>query len=85
MMIRNWRDALRDEKLFFIVIQIADHIHKGEGWKEIQEAELSVEKLTPYVKTVISADVCENDIIHPVTKWKLAKRVADCYFTEVVK
>ena len=85
MMIRNWRGALRDEKLFFIVIQIADNIHEGEGWKEIQEAELRVEKLTPYVKTVISADVCENDMIHPVTKWKLAKRVADCYFTEVVK
>ena len=84
MMIRNWRDVLRDEKLFFIVIQISDFT-RGEGWKEVQAAELRAEKLIPDVRTIISADVCEVGMIHPVTKWKLSKRVADCYFTEVMK
>ena len=84
MMIKNWRDVLHDDKLFFIVIQISD-FSQGEGWKEVQAAELRAEKLIPDVRTIISADVCEVGMIHPITKWKLSRRVADCYFTEVMQ
>ena len=79
MMISDWRGRFNDPGLGFVIVQIADYIHAGDkaGWKAVQDAQLRAEGLIPGVKTVISADVCENDMIHPVTKWKLAARIAE--------
>ena len=76
-MIRIWREDLRDEELKFIVVQLADFIWGDPiGWKLVQEAQLKAQKEIPFVKTVISRDICESDCIHPPTKDKLAKRIA---------
>lgn len=81
MMIGNWRKSFVDGSLGFIVVQIADFIHTGDknGWKAVQDAQLRAQDEIPGARTVVSADICENDMIHPVTKWKLAKRISEIY------
>lgn len=77
-MIRVWRRDFGNETLPFVIVQIADNIDRaGIGWSLIQQAQIDVQSLLPYVRTVISADVCENDDIHPKTKTKLAQRVSE--------
>ncbi|MCI8388693.1 MAG: sialate O-acetylesterase [Clostridiales bacterium] len=74
MMINCWRSAFKDETLPFYVVQIADFTDR-EGWKLVQQAQLDAEKVIDGVHTVISADVCEKEMIHPVTKGLLSKRI----------
>lgn len=77
-LIRVWREAFRDETLFFVVVQIADCLGRaGEAWSGVQEAQQNIQKRLCNVKTVVSRDVCEADDIHPKTKIKLAERIAD--------
>lgn len=75
-MIQSWRRINRDEALPFVVIQIAD-TRRDEGWLAVQKAQAEAPTVIPFVRTVISADVCERDMIHPVTKGLLAARIAD--------
>lgn len=76
-MIKIWRHDLRDGELPFVVVQLADFTWGDPiGWKLVQEAQLKAQKEIPFVKTVISRDICESDCIHPPTKDKLAKRIA---------
>lgn len=86
MMIGCWRKAFDDSELEFIVVQIADYIYAGnpEGWRRVQEAQLRAGELYK-VKTVICSDICENDNIHPATKWKLAARIADVIENDIIK
>jgi len=79
MLTACWRKAFNDENLFFCIIQLADFIHAmyPEYWKKIQEAQELAQFRIPNVKTVRCADICENDVIHPPTKDKLAKRIYD--------
>lgn len=66
-----------DEELPFATVQIADYTERdGTAWRGIQKAQLDICGMTPNVETVISADVCEKDDIHPKTKDKLAARIA---------
>ena len=78
-LINIWRNDLRNENLPFVIIQIADYLgcSNPEAWKLVQKAQIDIQSKVPFVKTVISKDVCENDNIHPVTKYKVAKRVAE--------
>lgn len=79
-LIDTWRRDLLDEKLPFVVVQIADNeerIAMGEGWRLIQKAQLDIQNMRNNVKTVISKDICETDDIHPKTKDKLSVRIAD--------
>ena len=77
-MIKIWRHDLKDEKLPFVVVQLADYIWGDPvGWKLVQEAQTRAEKEIPFVKTVVCRDICESDNIHPPTKDKLAKRIAE--------
>lgn len=76
-LINVWRTAFDDVMLPFVVVQIADcDSRAGEAWSLIQKAQYDVQFILDKVKTVISADVCEKDDIHPPTKDKLAKRIA---------
>lgn len=77
MMIKNWRERFNDSELKFIVVQLADFTGGNrEGWKAVQEAQLRAAEWIPGVVTVKCADVCEPTMIHPITKWKLAARIA---------
>ena len=76
ILINQWRNDFKNPELPFVVIQIADfQIRNDEAWKTVQQAQLEIEKVTSNVKTVISADVCEDNEIHPPTKHLLAERV----------
>lgn len=77
-MIRIWRRDLLNGNLPFVVVQLADFIDfpRSAGWKLIQQAQLDVAKLTHHVKTVVCADDCENNMIHPTRKQLLSHRIA---------
>ena len=77
-LIMNWRRDFNDDKLEFIIIQLADHLDRaGYAWSKIQEQQLLAQDKIPYVKTVICRDVCDNIDIHPKEKDILSKRIAD--------
>ena len=76
-MIQCWRSADRDPRLPFLIVQLADTEERlNEGWRDIQAAQLAIADRLPNVRSVICADVSERTMIHPVTKWKLADRIA---------
>ena len=75
-MILDWRELDRDNRLPFIVVQIAD-TRQDEGWIAVQRAQTAAAQMIPFVQTVVSGDVCEKNEIHPATKGLLAKRIAD--------
>ena len=77
LLIDTWRKDLGDASLPFVIVQIAEHSGKGESWRVIQKAQYEIQHEVNDVKTVISADVCEKDVIHPPTKDRLSKRIAD--------
>jgi len=82
-LIRIWRRDLMNDTLPFVIIQIADYAPYPfpNAWKQIQQQQLEVMNLTHSVKTVICADICGNELIHPVEKQELSHRVA-CALTE---
>ena len=76
-MITSWRRDFSDATLPFIVVQIADCAARDTvWWRMIQDKQLHAPEVIPYVQTVVSRDVCENDNIHPATKHLLAARIA---------
>ena len=78
IMIDVWRRDLKNSELPFIIVQIADYIHRDdEDWRVIQEAQLAVQNMKENVTTVVSADISESDNIHPPTKHILAHRIAE--------
>lgn len=73
-----WREDLNDKELPFIVIQISDyHSSKNEGWRTVQTAQIKIAETMDNVYSIISADVCEINEIHPPTKIHLSKRVTE--------
>jgi sialate O-acetylesterase len=71
----SWRKDLRDDKLPFIIIQIADLDGQGEGWKVLQNAQAEAASLIPNAKLIISRDISETTTIHPVNKLPLSERI----------
>ena len=81
-LIKVWRNDFKNDKLPFVVIQIANfNLRDDDGWHNLQKAQLEIQNELDFVKTVISADVCEDHEIHPQTKDKLAHRVAEALFS----
>lgn len=79
-LINSWRVAFKDDKLPFTVVQLPDFFNCDvESWKKIQKAQAEIGARAPYVKTVISRDVCENTDIHPKRKQKLSERIAETF------
>ncbi len=72
-----WRSDFANSKLPFVIVQIADCDSRAcDAWTLIQKHQYDIQFEKDYVKTVISADVCEKNDIHPPTKHILAKRIA---------
>lgn len=78
-MIDVWRDDFCDRDLPFVIVQIADHISKNPrpGWTLVQAAQTEVGEGDARAETVICRDVCEKEMIHPVSKTVLSERIAD--------
>ena len=79
MLIENWRDVLRDETLPFTIVVLPDYIKHEDMpcWEKIKSEQRETAKTVPGVISVETADLCENDDIHPPTKWKISKRLWD--------
>ncbi len=73
-----WREDLRDDRLPFVIVQLADYLclSNPTGWQMIQQAQMDVRSMTENVSTIVCKDVCENDMIHPVSKEELSRRAA---------
>ncbi len=77
IMIDLWRKDFRREDLPFCIVQIADFDGRNdEHWRRLQQEQWDIQNMRPFVKTVISKDVCETTMIHPVTKHLLTHRIA---------
>ena len=75
-MIGAWRRDFKNDKLHFVVIQLADHLDRaGYAWETIQAKQLLAQDEIPYVNTVICRDVCDNIDIHPKEKDILSERI----------
>ena len=76
-LIDRWRNDLKDEKLDFYIIQIADYKDwfDTESWKKIQEAQKKVADTMPNTYLIESKDISCNDNIHPPEKEALARRI----------
>ncbi len=75
-MVANWRELSLDPTLPFIAVQIAD-TRTDEGWLAIQAAQATAPAAIPGLRTVVSGDISEKAMIHPVTKGPLAARIVD--------
>lgn len=79
ILIDIWRQDFLREDLPFCIIQIADFDGRDDDdWRRLQQAQVDIQYSRPYVKTVICKDICETDMIHPVSKLVLSERVANC-------
>lgn len=75
-LITSWRREFNNEKMRFIVIQLADHLDRaGYAWEKIQSEQLRAQDEISLVKTVICRDVCDNIDIHPREKDVLSQRI----------
>lgn len=78
LLIESFRKGFRQPDLPIAVICLADCDSREQvGWKAIQTAQIRAGETIPNVKTVLSADLCETDNIHPPTKHLLASRLAE--------
>ncbi len=75
-MIADWRRGFDDPTLPFTLIQIADYVARDDdAWRGIQAAQTEAPTQIQRCETVVCADICEKDVIHPPTKHELARRV----------
>ena len=79
------RDGQANRDLPFVVVELADCDYRKEvlpdGWEALREAQARVARDVPNVKLVVSRDVCEA-LMHPITRTKLAERIADALTEE---
>ncbi len=74
-MVANWRDIALDAALPFVAVQIAD-TRTGEGWLAMQAAQSAAPTVIAGLQMIPSGDISEKEMIHPVTKGLLARRIA---------
>lgn len=80
LMVDIWRKDLGNERLPFLIVQIADLFTSArEAFRLIQNAQVEAVGRMHDAYLVESKDICETNEVHPKTKSKLAKRLADQY------
>jgi sialate O-acetylesterase len=80
-MITSWRSSWQNNKLPFLIVQLANYgkvTEKPEatGWAVVQEAQFKVSKKLENVGLVVTNDIGEHDDIHPVNKQDVGRRLA---------
>ncbi len=78
-LIRNWREAWRDDHLPFIIAQLpmyAGGNPDGEEWSLIREAQMRVYDTVKNTGIVVLLDCGERDNIHPMDKKTVGHRFA---------
>lgn len=72
-----YRDEFCDKNLPFVIVQLADYDERDDdNWHRIQKIQNDIQYKLPYIKTVVSRDVCETNDIHPRSKRELGKRIS---------
>ncbi len=72
-----WRESFCDRDLPFVIVQIADLIERNDsGWRQVQRAQTDICGLRKGVVSVNSSEVCENNDLHPRSKYALGLRIA---------
>lgn len=83
LMIRDWRKALGQEKLPFVVVQM--HLFgkldtarpPGDArvpWAELEESQLAVARTVPRVGCAVTTDLAREQSLHPPDKKAIAER-----------
>ena len=78
LLIDEIRKGCGNKLLPVLIVQIADFDSRNdEGWKLLQMAQLELENRNENIFVVSAGDICESNMIHPVSKFPLAVRLAD--------
>jgi len=80
-MIQNWRDALHDENLEFLIVQLPNFgkipVEPGEsGWSELREAQLMTVRNVTHTGLAVTIDVGDPKDLHPHRKLEVGQRLA---------
>ena len=81
VMIRNWRDALRESDLEFLIVQLPNHgaipdQPSESAWAELREAELLTAEHVPHTGLAVTIDVGDPKNLHPPRKKEVGERLA---------
>jgi len=80
-LIKNWRDALHQQDLEFLIVQLPNFGAIREepsesGWAELREAELMTVKQVPNTGLAVTIDVGDPNNLHPPRKFEVGQRLA---------
>jgi sialate O-acetylesterase len=88
-MINSWRASWKDDKLPFLLVQLANYKQKVRvvsplsGWAVTQEAQFKVSQSLKNVGIAITNDIGNPNDAHPTNKQDVGKRLASVAFREV--
>ena len=80
-LIGGWRDALHDENLEFLIVQLPNHGTTPDqpsesAWAELREAELMTAEHIPQTGLAVTIDVGDPNNVHPHRKLEVGQRLA---------
>lgn len=80
-MIQNWRDALHQQDLEFLIVQLPNHgaipEEPGESaWSELRDAELMTAQRVTHTGLAVTIDVGDPKDLHPSRKREVGERLA---------
>ncbi|MCX7598833.1 MAG: sialate O-acetylesterase [Armatimonadetes bacterium] len=87
-MIAAWRQAWRDDRLAFLIVQLANFMAVQstpveEGWAAIREVQWEIAETVPYCGMASAIDIGQADDIHPRNKQDVGRRLALCALARV--
>ena len=76
-----WRDRWQNQKMPFVIVQLANYMEPSDrpqesGWAALREAQRIVAKEDPNAELACIIDLGETVDIHPLRKWEVAQRLA---------
>jgi len=85
MLIANWRARLENDKLPFVIVQLANHMDPSEkpqpnsGWAILREQQRNTANADPNARVITAIDLGETYDIHPLKKQDVAQRCAAAF------
>ncbi len=88
-LISEWRKDLRNNKLPFYFVQLANYDHPSYGarpmWAELREAQLLTLQKVKNTGMAVSMDVGEQNTIHPTNKKPVGERLSSIALNQLYK
>lgn len=84
MLMANWRGRLENDKLPFVIVQLANHMMPSDkpqnsGWATLREQQRLTANADPYAQVITAIDLGETYDIHPLKKQDVAQRCAAAF------